>query len=62
MCIRDRDDRLNAIEDKIITRTEELINSPLAFKSPMEAVKANNSKPIAAALGCLRKSQILILL
>lgn len=35
-----RDDRLNRIEDTIISRTEELIKSPIAFKSPMDAVRA----------------------
>lgn len=35
-----RDDRLNGIEDKIISRVEHLVESPLAFSKPMEAIRA----------------------
>ncbi len=35
-----RDARLNGIEDSLISRTEELVKSPLAFSRPMEAIRA----------------------
>lgn len=36
----DRDSRLDGIEDKLITRVEELADSSLNFRKPMEAVRA----------------------
>lgn len=35
-----RDARLNGLEDALITKTEELVKSPLSFLKPMEAVRA----------------------
>lgn len=36
----ERDDRLNGLEDTLITRTEALISQPFAFTKPMEAIRA----------------------
>ena len=35
-----RDSRLNTIEDKLIDKTEKLIDNPLSFTKPMETIKA----------------------
>lgn len=36
----ERDARLDSLEDTLITRSEKLIESPLAFTKPMEAIRA----------------------
>lgn len=35
-----RDTRLNNLEDKIISRAEQLVESPMAFTKPMECIRA----------------------